>query len=141
MTHKYIKCLAMLLCAASLLAGCAASVRESDIADKTYLYEKDGFGGIFTITINGDGTFSYYEGPLSSIIGNGAWTLDGDTLLLSDSRPAETPCQFYFKVDGDDLVFLKENSSDFLFVKVSDGDKFSEISVISPSEAPSSPTS
>lgn len=30
----------------------------------------------------------------------------------------------YFKIDGDDLLFVAENSSGFLLVDVSDGERF-----------------
>ena len=109
-----------MLLAVLLLAGCAGSVSESDITGKTYLYEKDGFGGDFAITIEEDGTFRYYEGPLSSHIGYGEWTLEEDTLLLTENNLTN-----YFKVDGSDLIFLEENSSNFTYVTVSGGERFS----------------
>lgn len=43
------------------------------IVDKTYINEKEGVGGSFTIHINDDGTFSYYEGLLSNYLGIGVW--------------------------------------------------------------------
>ena len=101
--------------------GCGnQSVQPSDIADKTYVYEKDGFGGYFTITLNSDGTFQYYEGLLSSYIGNGSWELEGNTLTLSDDRNAIN----YFTVENGKLVFQEKDSSNFLYVTVSDRENF-----------------
>lgn len=60
------------------------------IAHRTYLYEKEGFGGAFAIQINDEGY----------------------------------PFVNRFKVDGSDLVFLSEDSSNFLYVKVVDGERF-----------------
>lgn len=121
---NYIKALLPIM--AVLLAGCSKPVQESDIAGKSYLYEKEGFGGSFSIQINIDGTYDYYEGNLSSYIGVGEWELDGDTLLLADNDEAGYPLANYFKVKGDSLIFLSENSSNFLYVKVAEGEKFSE---------------
>lgn len=53
-------------------------------------------GGDFTVTIREDGTFTYYEGPLSSIFGDGTW-------------------------------YLAEDSADFIFVDVADGDRFLKV--------------
>lgn len=94
-----------------------------DIIGRSYVYEKDGFGGDFSIIIS-DGTFSYYEGWLSSYIGTGKWRLEGNTLILSDDEQMGYPRVNYFMVDGNDLVFLAENSSNFLYVQVADGERF-----------------
>lgn len=50
-----------------------------------------------------------------------------DTLLLTDREQLGEQLRVnYFKVDGNDLVFLAENSSNFVYVKVADGERFSE---------------
>lgn len=112
---------------AVLLAGCSNSIQESDVAGKSYRYEKEGFGGDFSIQINTDGTFDYYEGALSSYIGVGTWELDGDTLRLKENEETGFPLVNYFTVKGDNLIFSAENSSNFLYVKVAEGEKFSEM--------------
>ncbi len=93
-------------------------------AGKTYTYEGEGFGGDFVIQINEDGFFSYYEGLLSSYLGAGTWTLEDDILVLSDNAEMGHPFVNYFRLDGKDLVFLAENSSNFIYVKVKDGERF-----------------
>lgn len=52
-----------------LVSGC--SDHDNNVAGKVYTYEKDGMGGDFSIYIYEDGTFTYYEGMLSSYIGIG----------------------------------------------------------------------
>lgn len=102
------------------LAGCH---RQDEIAWKSYRYEKEGAGGdSFAITIQEDGKFTYYEGSISSYLGYGSWVLKDGILVLSD----ETGYPFVnrFKVDGDDLIFLSEGSSNFMFVNVADGERF-----------------
>lgn len=120
-------CLALLLAITCLLTGCAetGSVKESDIAGRTYTCQKDGFGGDFTIAMMDDGTFSYSEGPLSSYIGMGSWTLEGDVLHLSDTGLQTKTRNYYFRVDGSDLVFISENSDSFSYIDVADGERFS----------------
>lgn len=109
----------------SVTAGCAGnSAKPSDIADKTYVYEKDGFGGDFTVTINSDGSFEYYEGALSSYIGIGAWELNGNALILSDDEDLGYGFINNFVVDGESLIFSEKNSNNFLYIKVSDKEKF-----------------
>lgn len=107
-------------------AGAAgeSAAPQDIIADKTFVYEKEGAGGEFAIQINGDGTFSYSEGLYSSYIGAGSWSLDEDILVLSDDEEAGYPLVNRFKVQEDGLVFLSEDSSNFLYVDVADGDCF-----------------
>ncbi len=111
-----------------LLSGCTDTIKESNITGKTYVYEKEGFGSDFAISIDEDGTFNYFEGNFSSYIGVGEWTLDGNILCLSDDEKTGYAFVNYFKVDGDNLIFQAEKSSNFLYIEVSDGDRFSAAS-------------
>lgn len=98
-------------------------VSAEDIAGNTYTYEKDGFGSDFTITLEEDGTFTYYEGALSSYIGMGTWTLEEDTLRLRDEGLSALK-YFYFRAEDGFLTFQEEKSAAFMHVTVSDGEKF-----------------
>ena len=97
---------------------------RDDIAGKTYLYNGEGFGGSFTITLYEDGTFTYYEGMLSSYIGTGSFMLDGDTVIMTDDGHGGYGLVNHFRHDGDDLVFIEQDSDNFVYVKVKDGEKF-----------------
>jgi len=97
---------------------------RDDIAGKTYLYDGEGFGGSFTITLYEDGTFTYYEGMLSSYIGDGTFMLDGDTVVMTDDGPGGYGLVNRFRRDGDDFVFVEQGSDNFVYVKVKDGEKF-----------------
>lgn len=124
--RRFIVCILMTVCIFGLAA--CGKLKSEDIramiVDKTYIYEKEGAGGNFTICINDDGTFLYSEGFWSSYLGIGYWELDGDTLILSDDDKIGYPFVNYFKVKGSDLIFLSENSSNFLYIKVADGERF-----------------
>lgn len=89
----------------------------------TYIYEGKGAGGDFRITINSDGTFFYYEGGLSSHVGIGDWTIDGDMLCIDDSSAYRDHIH-YFKISENQLTFVAEGSNNFIYVKVSDGERF-----------------
>ena len=85
-----------------------------------YQYEKEGFGSAFTITLYDDGTFAYYEGALSSYMGMGTWQEEGGLVTLRDEQHFENR----FRMDGEDLVFTAEGSTNFMYVDVAEGDRF-----------------
>lgn len=129
---------AMLVLSMVLLSACKNAKKESDVAGKVYTYTGASFSKLesdrFTITINADGTFSYYESMLSSYIGMGTWTLEGEVLTLSDDEEMGYPFVNHFRIDGEDLYFIEEGSSNFIYVKVKDGERFSGKAVVSDGE-------
>ncbi len=94
-----------------------------DLAGKVFVYEKEGFGGKFTVSLHADGTFGYYEGPLSSHIGRGTWAVEGDVLILHEDT---FDWKFCFRVQDGALQFLREGSNQFMYIKVTDGARFLE---------------
>lgn len=56
---------------------------------------------------------------MSSYIGTGKWTVKKDTLTLEEKERL-----FLFQVKGEELIFRQECSGDFLYVEVSNGEKF-----------------
>ena len=115
--------------------GCSdrKEMTKDDIADKVYVYEKDGCGGDFTIEIKADGTFTYYEGLLSSHIGMGEWSYsDGMLTLIEKSsrfnetyeKMEEVIVSYSFSVEKNALIFVDKGSGNFRYVKVRDGEKF-----------------
>lgn len=130
----------ILICALCLTLFVACGQTEpiytaEDVAGKTYTYEKEGCGSSFTIDLFEDGTFQYYEGMLSSYIGLGTWTLDGNNVLcMKDQEMHRFSEDFttmepyvrinYFKVEEDCLVWMAENSDNFLYVDVVGGERF-----------------
>ena len=88
-----------------------------------YVYEKEGFGGPFTIELYPDGTFQYYEGYLSSYIGFGTWEMDGNLLTL---REHDYGLVNHFTITPEGLVFQAEGSDNFFYKEVAEGDRFLE---------------
>ena len=89
----------------------------------SYICEQEGFGGKFTLKLNSDGTFSYYEGMLSSYIGTGEWEYDGSTVVLIDNT-FEDERHTCFTFDGNSLVFIKDSSDRFIYVDLANGTRF-----------------
>lgn len=119
--RKFCTKAALALALLSLLAGCGRTVREEDVAG-AYVYEKEGFGGNFTISLQEDGTFTYSAGVLSSHFGVGTWTLEGDVVALQEKTGVN-----YFRADGETLIFKQKASSNFMYVSVFEGETFSRI--------------
>ena len=116
--------LILLVCAVLLwTTACAKQPVTADtVAGKTYVWEKDGFGGDFTVTLKKDGTYEYYEGYLSSYIGRGSWTLENGVLTLFETGGRLST--FRFAVKDGALVYLADGSDAFLYTQVEDGDRF-----------------
>ncbi|MBR6307264.1 MAG: hypothetical protein IKR39_01520 [Lachnospiraceae bacterium] len=94
-----------------------------------YVWEKEGFGGAFTITLYNDGTFQYYVGLFSSHIGSGTWFKDDSVLtLIEDAAFTGYDATFTFEAQEDRLIYKQNKSAPFGGVTVEDGDKFLLIS-------------
>ena len=115
--------------------GCSNpnEITKEDIVDKVYVYEKDGCGGDFTIEIKADGTFTYYEGLLSSHIGMGEWSYSDGTLTLLETssrfnktyeKMEDIILSYSFSVEKDTLIFVDKDTGNFRYVTVKDGEKF-----------------
>lgn len=114
----------LLLLLVLLAAGCSsqpAAVTADDLADQVYIYEKEGFGSDFTITLNSDGSMRWCEGLLSSYFGPGTWELDGNTVTLTTD---DGKFVNHFTVEDGALVYQSAGSTGFMYLTVSDGEKF-----------------
>lgn len=125
----WIIILAVIACAAAAVCFLTNPVDDIPGADgtaagKTYLYENDGIMGDFTLTLNEDQTYLYSEGMASSYMGIGTWAQDGDIITLTDRETAGDTRTNHFRIEGGDLVFLSEGSSNFIYVKVQNGERF-----------------
>lgn len=124
---RYFAILSSLMLFVLFITGCTEQESEKSVAGKIYTYSGEAFSEIesdysFTITINDDRTYSYCESLLSSYIGTGEWSVSDDVLTLSDDTGVEIIN--YFLIDGDDLIFIEENSTNFIYVKVKEGERF-----------------
>ena len=106
------------------LFSCSKSdeVAAYNVGGNTYVWEKEGFGGDFTITLNEDGTYEYYVGYLSSYIGMGNWEVRNDVLTLTESGGYDIT--FLFTVKEKEIVYIADGSDEFAYVTVENGDRF-----------------
>ena len=96
---------------------------------KTYLLDEEfitdplvSFSPFYILLDMETGLFQYYETPISSYIGLGAFKLDGDLLTLDDSYRVN---RFRVESAGEALVWIAEGSDNFMFAKLTDGARFS----------------
>ncbi len=120
---KRLFCLILAAALLLTLTACGA-VEKEDLFEKTFRYEKEGAGGAFTVALHSDGRVSYYEGFFSSHLGMGTWTLEGDVLTIVEAKETGFASCNHFHVTKNALIFREEGSTNFLYVKVSDGEKF-----------------
>ncbi len=100
------------------------AISKEDLYFGTYTCEEPGFGGRFTITINKDWTFSFYEGGFSSYLGHGFWEIQENRLLLRDNGSSHFR-DYYFYIKDGCLVFDKESSHQFIYMdELPDGTRF-----------------
>ena len=107
---------------ALLLSACSGQDISAAVSGKTFTWEKEGFGGDFTITLNEDGSYRYYEGFLSSYIGSGDWSVKNDTVVMTEKGGYDTV--FRFSVKDGDLIYRSDGSDRFIYTAVEDGDRF-----------------
>lgn len=101
-----------------------SSATNKLVRGKTFLYEEEGILGSFTITLYEDKTFTYYEGMASSYMGMGTWSQEGDFITLTDDKQGGYGLINHFILDGNNLVFIEEDSTNFIYLKVKNGDEF-----------------
>lgn len=104
----------------------AVPITAEDVAGKTFVYEKTGFGGEFIVSVYANGTFLYYEGQESNCICGGKWTISDNLLWLVANEKT-----YVFSVCEDALIFQAAQSDAFAHVDVTQGDRFhaAEISI------------
>ncbi len=101
------------------------SADRSAIAGKTFIYEKEGFGGGCNIKFNDDGTFLYSPGYLSSYMGGGTWKISGKKVILTQENDGMAGKRVnYFSIVGNALVFIEEGSDNLFGITVKNGEKF-----------------
>ncbi|MBR5345418.1 MAG: hypothetical protein IK127_06295 [Clostridia bacterium] len=88
----------------------------------TYRYEGEGIGGDFTITLNADGTYTFYEGYLSSYMGGGTWSIFSGAVYLTEQNGYDL--EFMFGYEDGTLIYIADGSDAFIYVKVGDGERF-----------------
>lgn len=93
-------------------------------------YSRENANGFdhFTITLNEDGTYSYFETMISSHLGMGGYTLEDGIVTLTDSQiPGLYGSHTYtykFRCEKGKLIFLADESDNFMYINLPDGAEF-----------------
>ena len=111
------------------------SVAESEEAGEIYgtYFRKNSnrIHGTFTVTLNSDGSYSYYETMISSHLGFGKYTVDGNVItLIDDNIPTLNGSATYifkFEYRNGKLIYLAEESDKFMYINLPDGAEFSRV--------------
>ena len=110
--------LAMLVC-----VGACGKKEESHSLYGCYTYgDNPNMFMNFQLTLLEDGRFTYYATPLSSYIGVGEYVIEDDIIILTDDGSYGFVNRF--RIEDGKLIFIEEGSSNFLYVKLKDGDAF-----------------
>lgn len=79
----------------------------------------------FTISFLPDGTYTWYESPISSFIGTGTYSIEDGILTMTDNAEITGIERVNrFKVSENSLLFVSEGSDNFNMVKLADGEEF-----------------
>ena len=79
----------------------------------------------FGIIFNPDGTYTWYETPISSFIGTGTYSIEGGVLTMTDDfQMTGAERVNMFLVSGDKLIYCSDGSHNFNFVKLEDKAEF-----------------
>lgn len=92
---------------------------------RTYTRDKGGFGSDFSISLYKNGDFLYSEGCLSSHIGTGTWTRDGNAIRLDENFADGDTRHYYFTFVSGALVLDTFVPAHFAHLYVSGGERFS----------------
>ncbi|MBP1585207.1 MAG: peptidoglycan DD-metalloendopeptidase family protein, partial [Lachnospiraceae bacterium] len=84
----------------------------------------DGVWIDFAIALKSDGTYTWYESPVSSYIGVGTYSVEDGVLVMRDDETVCTPRVNRFRISGDSLYYISEESDNFMMVQLSDGEEF-----------------
>ena len=97
----------------------------------TYVRENENDILPFSITLNEDGTYRYFERGISSHIGMGGYTFKNNIVTLVDGNipgvNGSLTCTYKFRFEDGKLIFLAEESDDFMYIKLPDGAEFTRV--------------
>ena len=130
------KCFVCFLAAAMILpmlvlTACAgAPAKTAKDASGTYV-RSNGDGASddeFTIVLNENGRFTYYESVLASHIGMGRFTVEDGIVTLTEKwapkNSGRSGSTYKFRCEGKKLIFIAEGSNEFPYIKLDDGAEF-----------------
>ncbi len=102
--------------------------------ERVYYYSGNHFTGTgmdpynlidFYISFSPDGTYTWYETPISSFIGSGTYSInDGVITMTDDAEMTGTERVNKFTISGESIYYAAEGSDNFHLVTLADQDRF-----------------
>jgi hypothetical protein len=122
------KVISLVLCLVFVVAltscGSKSEKIEDNVIGKKFIYSGEGLDGDdFAITFNEDNTFTYSEGRASSHLGYGEWSIEGKIITLVENLETDKR-KNRFEINDNQLKWLEEGSSNFIYVKLKNGEVF-----------------
>jgi len=125
---KFFALLICLLVVASLLVSCQGSELSSEDVYGTYIKKGSDDIDRFYIILSPDGTFQYHETMISSHIGMGDYSVDGNIITLTEiidrGENNVTNRIYKFRYQDEQLIFIASGSDKFIYVDLPDGAEF-----------------
>ncbi|MCI9441056.1 MAG: hypothetical protein HFH15_07455 [Ruminococcus sp.] len=123
----------MIVCITLVLLA-AACGKNGEVSLKPGIYTlqdaKRDVPGDFTITIYEDGTFEYYETPISSYIGRGHYFIEEDIVTFKEDQDGGTGNVNDYQMADGNLLFIQDDSANYHFVTLEEGAVFAWTSEI-----------
>lgn len=117
--------LLIFLLAVVMLAGLVSC--QAEVKYGTYV-RSGGFRERFTITLDEDGSFTYYESLTAAHVGMGSYEIKGDRVILTDSTipgfGSMLTKVFTFRYEDGKLIYLADESDAFIYTDLPDGTVF-----------------
>ena len=131
MKPRIVLCLLVFFLVLAALPSCAGREQEPDTVYGTYARPNANGLDSFTVTLMEDGTYWYYATSISSHLGHGNYTLEGDVVTLTDTQipgvSGSLTHTYCFSYTNGTLVYLAESSDQFMYVNLPDGAVFERV--------------
>ena len=123
--HAWMAVIAAILI---VIVAVVCLTNQTEFVCGTYTYEYNEESGFvladFKVTFREDGIYEYYEGPLSSYIGIGTYSIENDILTMKGDADAGNNSLHRFRIKGKRIYFMEKESDNFTYIKVKDGQSF-----------------
>lgn len=123
--HTWMAVIAAILI---VIVAVVCLTNQTEFVCGTYTYEYNEESGFvladFKVTFREDGIYEYYEGPLSSYIGIGTYSIENDILTMKGDADAGNNSLHRFRIKGKRIYFMEKESDNFTYIKVKDGQSF-----------------
>lgn len=123
--HTWVAVIAVVLIE---IAAVVCLTNQTEFVCGTYSYEHNEESGFvladFNITFWENGTYEYYEGPLSSYLGFGNYSIKNGILTMKGNVDGGDATVNRFRIKGNRIYFIAKDSDNFTYIQVKDGQSF-----------------